>query len=164
MRSPRLLAAIGLLLTAVAIAAANLWFAAARSMIPLALDDVVVERRVLAEKHAGIDDVYLLDLQHRGRLVVDKAVYDVLVEGSPVRKSAWSKRPLLGEQTIDLAWSADLRGLAMVMSAALVILVGMLVASSWLQCCRSLRERAPFRGANGDSPCRPTPSAASLVK
>lgn len=103
MRSPRLLAAIGLLLTAVAITAANLWFAAARSMIPLALDDVVVERRVLAEKHAGIDDVYLLDLQHRGRLVVDKAVYDALVEGSPVRKSAWSKRPVLGEQTIDLA-------------------------------------------------------------
>jgi hypothetical protein len=113
-----------LLIIAVALAAANLWFAAIRSTIPLALDDIVGEREIRIEKHPGVDDVYLLTMKRAGTRQVDKPVYDQVKEGDRLRKRAWETRLMAGQRIVRLVWSADARGLAAVMPAVLIIVAG----------------------------------------
>ncbi|MEZ6088511.1 MAG: hypothetical protein R3C05_10890 [Pirellulaceae bacterium] len=48
-----------LLLLSVLFAAANLWFAAARTTIPLKLRGTVTHKQRLIEKTPGVDDVYI---------------------------------------------------------------------------------------------------------
>jgi hypothetical protein len=52
-----------LLALAVVLAAGNVWFAAARSTIPLAIDAEVKRKEVRHEKHPPRDDVWILDLE-----------------------------------------------------------------------------------------------------
>ena len=52
----RFSAMVTLFLLGVVLAVANIWIAAARSTIPLRLDDEVIEMRQLREKHPGKDD------------------------------------------------------------------------------------------------------------
>lgn len=115
---------LGLVLMALALAGGNLWFAAARSTIPLRLDTTVVRKSVRYEKHSPLDDVCLLHTRSQGVLHVDGAVYDAVDEGDALRKGAWSRELTHGERTLALGWSADFRGLLWVMAGTVVAVLG----------------------------------------
>ena len=125
MLSPRVLTLVGLFVMALALAGGNLWFAAARSTIPLALDTTVLRKETRHEKHPPKDDVCFLYTNSEGVLHVDQPVYDAVNEGDRLRKAAWSRQLMHDEQQISLAYSADLRGLLVVMPGILAAMVGL---------------------------------------
>jgi len=120
-----------LFLLAVVLAVVNVWFAAARSTIPLRLDGKVSAKRQLREKHPGKDDVYLLDLNQQGRLQVDRHVFDEVKEGERIQKLRWSRQLEHDEHSFGLEWSTDFRGLLWVMPGSLIILL-LTLAAPWL--------------------------------
>lgn len=123
MRCSKAGAAIALLLAGHALAAANLWFAAVRSTIPIALDAIVLTKERRPEKHRGIDDVYLLRLSGGRVLQVDEHVYDFVSEGAHVRKGAWANQLDAGAGMLDLRWSTDVYGMLWVMPMTVVTFV-----------------------------------------
>jgi len=122
------------------LAAANIWLAAARSTIPLQLDDEVIGMRQLGEKHPGKDDVYLLDLHQQGRLQVDKHVFDVVKKGTRIRKVRWSRQIEHDGHTTVLEWSTDLRGMLWVMPGILIVML-LTLASARVKRCRGVTHR-----------------------
>ena len=130
MRSHRFSAMATLFLLGGVLAAANVWFAAARSTIPLQLDDELVAMRQLGEKHPGKDDVYLLDLSQQGVVQVDKEVFKELNNGARIRKERWSRQLEHDGATSELEWSADLRGLLWTMPGSLVVML-VTMALAW---------------------------------
>ena len=122
MRSPKILSALMLLAMGVVLAAANVWFTAARSTIPLALDGVVTTMELRREKHPGRDDVFLLKL-HSRTVQVDEAVYRTVSMGERLHKARWSKRLRHDGQTLSLTWSRDFRGMLLAMPMVIVILL-----------------------------------------
>jgi hypothetical protein len=116
------------MLVACSLAGANLWFAAVRSTIPLKFEWRVVEKRRLAEKHPGFDDVYLLNLGPRGWVQVDEAVYSAVEEGDRIRKQAWSRTLEIENRSIDLEWSRDVAGMLRVMPGVLLVILATFAA------------------------------------
>jgi hypothetical protein len=110
-----------LFVTALAFSAGNLWFAAARSTIPLALNGLVLEKRTLPEKHPGLDDVLMLDLSANRTIQVDREVFRVVAVGDRIQKERWNRDLLINNQPAKLAWSADLLGMCTVMPSVLLI-------------------------------------------
>jgi len=110
-----LLAICGLLL-----GAANLWYTAVRSLIPLNVDARVTSKQKLPEKHAGIDDVYLLTLAGGRTVQVDESIYEFAVEGEALKKAGWSNELQCGAETLRLQFSRDFRGMLWVMPAAMI--------------------------------------------
>lgn len=123
MRSHRFWAMATLFLLGGMLAAANVWFAAARSTIPLRLNGEVIGMQQRAEKHSGKDDVYLLDLSQHGVVQVDKAVFKELSIGARIRKERWSRQLEHDGKTSTLGWSADLRGMLWTMPASLIVIL-----------------------------------------
>jgi len=119
----KVLVLAALLCMAGLLAAGNLWFAARRSTIPLQLDDLVIGRETKHEKHPGSDDVYLLDLERRGTLQVDKHIYDAVHHGDKLNKAAWERQLIVGERAVALTYSEDFVGLTRVMPASLLVLI-----------------------------------------
>ena len=117
------LTAAALLLIAVALAAANIWFAAVRSTIPLQLEAVVAGKEVRHEKHPPKDDVCLLDLGEGGIVHVDQAVFDAVAIGDRLNKSQWSTILSVNDRRLALAWSDDMRGMLWTMPLACGILL-----------------------------------------
>ena len=111
-----------LLVLAVLLAGGNVWFAAARSTIPLALDAVVVDKEVRHEKHPPRDDVWLIRLDQRGVIQVDRAVFERVEVGDWIRKERWSRVLDRGGERIELEWSADARGMIWGMPVCLVVM------------------------------------------
>jgi hypothetical protein len=101
------------------LAIANLWFTAARSLIPLAVDARLVSKERRPEKHAGIDDVYLLTLAGGRTIQVDEAIYEFAAEGDQLRKAAWSNQLQSGTETIRLQFARDFRRMLWVMPATI---------------------------------------------
>jgi hypothetical protein len=115
--------AVGILLAlAVALAAGNIWFAAARSTIPLALKGSVIRKEVRHEKHPPRDDVWLLDLGSRRFIQVDKIVFDRVAVGDCLAKERWSRTLNCNGQQIGLEWSAYARGMFWAMPLSLAVL------------------------------------------
>ena len=112
-----------LFLLGTVLAVANFWFAAARSTIPLHLDDQIVGRQQRREKHPGKDDVYLLDLRHQGVIQVDKDVFEAVSNGATIRKARWSRQLEHDERSTDLEWSEDFRGMLLTMPGALLVML-----------------------------------------
>ncbi len=108
--------------TGVGLAAGNLWFTAARSTIPLALDADVVKREVRAEKHPGVDDVHLLHFTDGTLRQVDQPVYAVASHGARLQKTAGSRRLHIDGNGQDLIWSRDFVGMTRAMPLAIVLL------------------------------------------
>lgn len=127
MRSTSLFTAALLLLVAAAFCAGNLWFAAVRSTIPLDLDGVVRSKELRREKHPGVDDVYLLELD-RGWIVVDRSVFDSVQPGDLLRKPRWSRQLQVGSRTVRLIWSADMRGMLVAMPCVFVVVAATIAA------------------------------------
>lgn len=128
MRLHRLAGMATLFLLGGVLAAANIWLAAARSTIPLQLDDEVIGLRRLREKHSGKDDVYLLDLRQQGVVQVDEHVFKAVNEGARIQKDAWSQQLDNDGHAIDLEWSADLHGMLWAMPGCLIV---MMVTLAW---------------------------------
>ena len=129
MPSPRYLSILILLLLGALFAAANVWFAAARSTIPLELHGIVTQTQRLIEKTPGVDDVYILTLDSDQRIQIDGHIFDALAEGQAVHKAAWTRGLKIDDRTLALTWSRDFRGMmwAMPLTVAICVLLGMLV-------------------------------------
>ncbi len=136
----RLLNPVCLLLVGALLATGNLWCAARRSTVPLALDVCVTGKRVLTEKHPGSDDVYMLDTEDGSALQVDQQVFLAVTKGSRLRKAAWSTRLEHNGQAIQLAYSRDYDGLTKVMLVALAAIAGTLLTARLM--CRQDRSES----------------------
>jgi len=112
-----------LLLLGLALAQANLWIAAARTTIPLALDGQVREKERRLEKKPGVDDVCLVTLDDGTSFQVDIAVYDAIIPGCTLNKDAWSRQLHVDGVTVDLDWSLDFRRMLWTMPAAVLVLI-----------------------------------------
>jgi len=111
-----------LLVIALLLAAGNLWFTAARSTIPLAIDNVVVAKEIRHEKHPPRDDVCLLHLQSGRALHVDAALFDAVAKGATLHKLAWSDVLVHDGRELKLALSIDFVGMTRVMPGLFLIL------------------------------------------
>ena len=123
MLSRRFFAVRVLLALAIALAAGNVWFAGARSTIPLALKGEVIRKEVRHEKHPPRDDVWLLDLGSRSFIQVDKEVFDRVAIGDRLSKVRWSWTLMRNGQPISLEWSADARGMFWAMPLGLAVML-----------------------------------------
>lgn len=123
MLSLRIANTAALIFFGVALALANVWISAARSTIPLELDDRVLAREIRTEKHPGNDDVYLLHLDPSGLTQVDRNVYEAAREDDSLRKGSWSRTLIIGANPFDLEWSTDFRGMVIAMPLTLVVLL-----------------------------------------
>jgi len=124
--SPRFIAAATLFLLALLLAAANVWFVAARSTIPLALDGKVHSKEVRHEKPPPKDDVCLLTIDGR-QVHVDRDVFERMEVGIQVSKEAWSPLLKVNDQDLRLHWSADFRGMIWTMPLTLGVILAALM-------------------------------------
>lgn len=131
----RWLNALLLLVIASCLAAANLWYAAARSTIPLALADSATAVEVRREKHPGRDDVYLLRTKSGNTLHVDEEVAKAISVPADLQKAAWSSQLSSAGISIPLVWSRDCRGMAFVMPGALLVVVATVGCVVWQVRC-----------------------------
>jgi len=67
------------------------WSFLARSTLPLALDGTVTSVQVLAEKHPGVDYVWMVTLDDGSPRHLDRSVARLTTEGAVVSKDAWSR-------------------------------------------------------------------------
>jgi hypothetical protein len=112
-----------LLILGVSFAGANLWFAAARSTIPLELHGTVTRKQRLIEKTPGVDDVHIVTLDSGRRIQVDAHVFNAIAEGQSINKAAWARTLQVGDRAFALSWSRDVRGMLWAMPLTLVIAV-----------------------------------------
>ncbi len=129
MRSGKFITAVLLLSLGVCLVLANLWFTAARSTIPLALDTQVDRKYRLSEKNPKVDNVYLLYFENNDSLQVDADVFFAIEKKTRIRKRAWSFQLETGGQTIDLGWSQDFYGMLWSMPIALAIFIALAIAA-----------------------------------
>src|SRR5262249_19796733 len=79
------ISSIALLVCGLLLTSANLWFTAARSLIPLAVNGRLTSKEKRPEKHPGNDDVYLLKVAGRRIVQVDEPIYDRVAEGAELK-------------------------------------------------------------------------------
>jgi hypothetical protein len=89
-------------------------------------------KEILHEKHPPKDDVCLFDLGPQGFLHVDQSVFDRVNMGDHLRKERWTQTLECNQRKIELAWSADTRGMIRAMPLALGV---MLILAVWI--CRT---------------------------
>ena len=123
MRSPRFLTNCCLFSLGLLLACGNVWFAAARSTIPLGLDASVINKEIRREKHPGKDDVYLLRLSPGRAIQVDESLFNSIEVGDRLQKDAWSRGLKCSGRKIPLGLSADFRGMTFAMPALMIVLL-----------------------------------------
>ena len=126
MRWRKLVTILLLFAIAAILVGGNIWFSAARSTIPLALDTRIVGKEVRREKHEGKDDVYLLHLAGLGAMQVDREVYDRAQVGETLQKDRHSRQLRHGDQVLDLHWSRDHQAMLKAMPICLALLAALL--------------------------------------
>lgn len=99
----------------------NVWYAFARSTIPLALSGEVTQKIRLLEKHRGVDDVYMVVLDGHRSVQVDQPIFAAVSIGSSLSKAAWSRRLRVDQDELRLHASSDLVGMLIVMPALLLL-------------------------------------------
>lgn len=142
-RKPLLLCLLGIGLL---LCAANVWFAARRSLIPLEIAAVVRVKELRPEKHPGIDDVCLLELSEDGWYQVDRDVFEAVNDGDRIRKAAWARELRRADETVSLSWSTDAAGIVWCMPSTLAILSAMAIHLGW----RHPRRVPPTKTPTGD--------------
>ena len=111
------------------LATANIWFTAARSTIPLALDTTVLSKEVRREKHEGKDDVFLLELEGLGQIQVDREIYETISIDETLKKVRHSTELRHDDRTLILHWSRDYQGMLAAMPLCMVALAAILAVS-----------------------------------
>lgn len=129
MRWPKLVTILLLFALAAILAGGNMWFTAARSTIPLALDTKVLGKEIRGEKHAGKDDVFMLRLAGLGAMQVDREVYDHVEVGQTLQKDWHSRQLRHGDQVLDLHWSRDHHAMLKAMPICLALLAALLACN-----------------------------------
>ena len=118
-----------LLQVGVLLGAGNIWFTAARSTIPLALDAQLVKKEMREEKHPPKDSVHLLHFAGEGPpLHVDAAIFAAVEPGEQLQKEAWQRELRHNGETLALVWSDDFQGMLRAMPLLLLIMI----ATAWL--------------------------------
>lgn len=125
MRTLDRLTIASLLTIGLALCLGNIWYAAARSTIPLSLKGTVTKKQVGTEKHPGVDDAYMITLDSRQTLCIDKLPFDAMATGDAIEKKAWQRELQVVGNAVGLKWSQDFYGIAGCMAAAAVIMVFM---------------------------------------
>lgn len=129
MLSPRTIAGAVLLLVGILLGAGNIWFAAARSTIPLALDAQLVKKEIRQEKHPPKDSVHLLHFAGEGPPIhVDAAIFAAVEPGERLQKEAGERELRHDGEILALMWSDDFQG----MLRAMPLLVLIMFATAWL--------------------------------
>ena len=123
MRSAKPIAATVLLSIGTALCMANTWYCAVRSTIPISLSGKVADKRLRTEHTPGVDDVCFLIFEDGRAFHVDKPVFDALVVGDQIEKSAWSFELAHGGLVERLEWSTDAKRMIWVMLIHFAILV-----------------------------------------
>ncbi|MGE0758899.1 MAG: hypothetical protein AB7F89_08385 [Pirellulaceae bacterium] len=118
-----------------ALVAGNLWYSAARSLIPLALADEVRDVEVRREKHPGRDDVHLLTLRDGRVMHIDQAVATKVFIGSQLAKEAWSHELRVDDGEVALSWSDDFRGMRVAMPLVFAIVVATAAGAAVVGAC-----------------------------
>lgn len=95
-----------------------------RSTIPMAFEGRVGSIEARSEKHEGVDDVYLLSIGER-TVQIDEAVADLVDEGDPIHKEAWSRKIVVGGRPAEVEVSKDFRRMAIVMPG--IVLIALLI-------------------------------------
>lgn len=126
MLSPKNLVLTCLIILAAGFAVGNVWFTAARSAIPVAIDGIMSFKEKRLEKHPGVDDVYLLTFEGGHGLQVDRAVYEAIPIGADLKKRSWQRSLVVDDRVIDLDWSIDALRMpwAMVLAFAVCLATG----------------------------------------
>lgn len=120
-----------LLILATILAVGNLWISAARSTIPLSLDDRVEQVEIRYEKHPGKDDVYLVHLRSGRTLHMDQAVATALLPKGTIQKQPWERQAKVNDRIVNLDWSADACGMSRAMPAIMLILLATSIWVCW---------------------------------
>ncbi len=105
-------------------AMANVWVTAGRSTIYYSLDGTVTAMDRRLEKHPGLDDVYLISINSRAWIQIDKGLFDQLHIGSQLTKERWSKQIEVEGQSSRLEYSSDLVGMVRALPLICAILIG----------------------------------------
>jgi hypothetical protein len=109
----------------------NLWFTAARSTIPIAIDGVIHNTEKRLEKKSGVDDVFLLTFDNGRVIQVDRPLFELAEQGSRFRKDAWSVDLSIDSQWVELEWSRDFRFMCIVMPIACLAMLGSCILTYW---------------------------------
>ncbi len=120
-----------LLILGTILAAGNLWISAARSTIPLSLNDIVERVEIRHEKHPGKDDVYLVHLRSGRTMHMDQAVATALFLKGTIQKQSWERHVRVKNRIVNLDWSADARGMFLAMPAIMLILLATSIWVCW---------------------------------
>jgi hypothetical protein len=119
--------AIVLLSMAIGLAAVNLWNAAVRSTIPLALHGKITEIELRREKHPGKDDVFVLRVDSGITIHIDAQLAQELEVGQRLDKIAWQTDLEVvrdGDEStskLSLKWSRDYYGMCVAMPLVLIV-------------------------------------------
>ena len=116
MRSHRVPLAVLLVL----LCGANLAVTFLRSGIPHELRGRVDGFERMVEKHPGLDDVYLVQIEGR-TIHLDTELACLFIPGTVVEKPAWGTQMQLRGRPVKLKPSRDFRGMAVVMPLALLL-------------------------------------------
>jgi hypothetical protein len=124
LRSLNLLMLTGLF---VVLGLGNIIVTANRSLIPQTIDAEVALLDIKREKHPGIDDVHFVTLSTGETLHVDKAIAEELQVGMPIRKQAWEKELVTGDEHLSLEYSKDFLGMTWVMPLSFLVALAVLI-------------------------------------
>ena len=112
-----------LLILAILFAGANVWYSAARSTVPLELNDVLTAKDRLLEKIPGVDDVYLLNFESGQHIHVDRHVFDAVDIHQRLSKHRLDHRLQIDDHEIVLSMSSDFYGMVWVMPMTVLICI-----------------------------------------
>src|SRR5678815_6192228 len=111
MHSRRVFWIAGCALIGIVLCAENAWVAAARSLIPCSVNNVLIEKELRHEKHPGIDDVYLLALDNGAVLEADQPIFDAVRPSQRLAKQRWERALHIDQSTLPLTFSRDFAGM-----------------------------------------------------
>ena len=91
-----------------------------RTFVPTSIAASVTDVEVRREKHAGLDDVYLIHFSDGTVRHAEGSVFASLHVGALVEKDAWSGMMTIDGEAVELEWSDDVRGMVVLMPWILV--------------------------------------------
>lgn len=119
---------LALLLVGTLLAAGNLWFTSARTLIPFGLHTTVADLEIRHEKHPGFDDVLFLVLGDGRTLHVERSTFQAVAVGDLLDKRPFEQTLIIqgksgNASALTLKPSRDLQGMQKVMPITLGLML-----------------------------------------